>query len=186
MLEKYQRLGMIYGVKNYLGIGESEVKTTCPKKLRYQFSEDFQLKISDLCCLKMKEEPMTEWAKKNNKLIAITGIMASEEGRRKKAQCFVKRTKSISFFNPLSKISKEWENEFIEKYNIELCELYYPPYNFKRTGCMGCPFAIELQEELNVLEEKIPIERKRAEAIWKPVYDEYRRIGYRLKKEVLK
>jgi hypothetical protein len=45
----------------------------------------------------------------------------------------------------------------------------------------GCPFALKLQEELDKMEEYFPNERKQCEIIWKPVYDEYRRIGYRLK-----
>lgn len=183
MVEKFQRLGLIYGVKNYLGIGENKVKRECPKKLKYQFNENFKIKISDLCCLKMKEQPMTDWAKLNNKRIAITGIMADEEGRRKNAQCFVSRTKNTSFFNPLSKINKEFENWFIQKYKIEICDIYYPPYNFERTGCVGCPFAIELQHELDTLKTFMPIEYKRCEIIWKPIYEEYRRIGYRLRKD---
>jgi len=36
---------------------------------------------------------------------------------------------------------------------------------------------------LDTLEQVAPTERKRAEWLWKPVYDEYRRIGYRLRKE---
>ena len=36
-------------------------------------------------------------------------------------------------------------------------------------------------EELDTLEKYFPNERKQCEIIWKPVYDEYRRIGYRLK-----
>ena len=71
----------------------------------------------------------------------------------------------------------------VEQFKIELPEVYYPPYNFKRTGCKGCPFAIELQNELDVLEKYFPEERKQCEVIWKPVYDEYRRLGYRLRKE---
>jgi hypothetical protein len=30
----------------------------------------------------------------------------------------------------------------------------------------------------------MPEEEKQCEIIWKPVYDEYRRIGYRLKKDI--
>ena len=59
--------------------------------------------------------------------------------------------------------------------------IYYPPYNFERTGCKGCPFNIYLQKELDVLEKYFPNEKKQCEIIWKPVYDEYRRLGYRLK-----
>lgn len=34
-----------------------------------------------------------------------------------------------------------------------------------------------------LMENLLPDERKQCEIIWKPVYDEYRRIGYRLEKE---
>lgn len=71
----------------------------------------------------------------------------------------------------------------IETFNIEICDIYKPPYNLKRTGCKGCPFALELQKELETLKKYFPAERKQCEAIWKPVYEEYRRIGYRLKRE---
>ena len=72
---------------------------------------------------------------------------------------------------------------FIQKYNIQLCKLYYPPFNFRRTGCRGCPFAIDLQKELDLMEELLPLDFKVANRIWKPVYDEYKRIGYRLRKD---
>lgn len=79
-------------------------------------------------------------------------------------------------------VTKEWEDWFIEEYHVEIPALYYPPYNFERTGCKGCPFAMHLQNELDTLEKFFPAERKQCEAIWKPVYDEYRRLGYRLKR----
>ena len=40
------------------------------------------------------------------------------------------------------------------------------PYNFKR-GCKGCPFALELQEQLSLMELYMPKERKQCEMIWK-------------------
>lgn len=61
----------------------------CPKKLKYQFSPDFNLKISDLCCYYMKEQPLDNWRKENNKNIMIIGIMVDEGGRRLNAKCFV-------------------------------------------------------------------------------------------------
>ena len=181
LLEKYQRLGMTKGVMNYLGLGDKAHLRQCPKVLRYQFTEEFTLKISDQCCKKMKEDPLTNWAKENNKSIAITGVMRAEGGRRSRSQCFVKVNNHLSFFNPLSKVDENFNKWLIEKYNLRICKLYYPPYNFVRTGCKGCPFALNLKNELKVLEEKIPYERKQCEIIWKPVYDEYRRIGYRIK-----
>ena len=37
------------------------------------------------------------------------------------------------------------------------------------------------QQELDTLEKFFPEERKQCEIIWKPVYEEYRRLNYRLK-----
>lgn len=89
---------------------------------------------------------------------------------------------NLKKFHPLAKVSDKWENEFVENEKIKLSKLYYYPYNFKRTGCKGCPFAFDLQEQLTTMELYLPNERKQCEIIWKPVYDEYRRIGYRLDK----
>lgn len=43
------------------------------------------------------------------------------------------------------------------------------------------PVQHSFTKELDVLEKYFPCERKQCEIIWKPVYDEYRRLGYRLK-----
>ena len=77
-------------------------------------------------------------------------------------------------------VDEDFENWFIEKNNIKLCKLYYEPFNFKRTGCKGCPFSLDLQEQLTIMETYLPNERKQCEIIWGPVYKEYRRLGYRL------
>lgn len=153
-----------------------------PSVLKYQFVEDIDLKISDKCCLEMKEKPLKEWQKDNNKPNAILGLMADEKGRRETAKCIAFKRDGVNF-SPLAKVSHEWVDWFIRQRNIELCELYYEPYNFKRTGCKGCPFNINLQKELETLETYFPAERKQCELIWKPVYEEYRKIGYRLKEE---
>ena len=155
---------------------------TCPNILKYQFTPEFNIPVSDKCCLYMKEKPLNNWAKENNRPYHIIGIMLDEGGRRQSAKCLAFRNNKLHSFQPLVAVNKEWEKWFIDKYNIELCELYYPPYNFERTGCKGCPFNIKLQHELDILEKYFPNERKQCEIIWKPVYDEYRRIGYRLKK----
>lgn len=180
LLEKYQRLGMTKGVKNYLGVGDNPHLRMCPNVLRYQFTPEFKIPISDKCCKILKEQPMEKWHKENNKSVVITGIMAEEGGRRTKAKCIVKSGKII-FFNPLAKANKEFEDWFIHEYNLKICDIYYPPYNAERTGCKGCPFALHLQNELDFLQKYFPNERKQCEIIWKPIYEEYRKHNYRLK-----
>lgn len=181
----YQTFGFEKNMVNgYLGKRpEYWHSPTCPKKLLYQFTDQNTLKISDMCCVKLKEEPLIYWAKDHNKSIAIIGTMRDEGGRRGRSGCLQFQGKKLKQFKPLNPITKDWENWFIEKYQIKLCALYYPPYNRSRTGCKGCPFNIYLQEELNMLEEYFPEERKQCEIIWAPVYHEYRKLNYRLKKE---
>ena len=152
--------------------------------LEYQFTPDFTLKCSDKCCLKMKKEPIHKWEKENNRHIAITGMRNSEGGERASIKGCVLTNKEgkLTRFHPLIKVDDNWEDDFVKAQKIQLCKLYGPPFNFKRTGCMGCPFSLDLQEQLEIMELYLPNERRQCEYIWKPVYDEYRRLNYRLKR----
>lgn len=189
ILATYQRSGMegMESVTNYLQITipKSGIikhnEHLCPKILKYQFTPEYSLKISAKCCDRLKKEPLNKWQAQNNKPYPIIGIMPSEGGQRESAQCLAFKGDKLKAFQPLVPVTKEWEDWFIEEYNIKICDIYKEPYNFPRTGCKGCPFNITLQKELDTLDKYFPAERKQCEYIWKPVYDEYRRIGYRLR-----
>ena len=180
----YQNSGIGLSVKRYLGIIESNTKFRCPKMLEYQFTPEFKIKCSDNCCRKMKKEPIHKWEKTNNRTIAITGMRNSEGGERASIKGCILTDKQgkLTRFHPLIKVDDEWENWLIHTHTIALAPLYCQPYNFKRTGCKGCPFSLDLQEQLEIMELYMPNERKQCEYIWKPIYDEYRRLNYRLKK----
>lgn len=165
-------------VKHYL---EKEGRFGLSAKLRYQFTDDNKLKISEKCCYRLKEEPLHKYQKDHNKPYGILGLMRDEGGRRQNAGCLAFQGNKLKNFQPLAPMTKEWEEWFIKTYNIDICEIYKPPYNFERTGCKGCPFNPTLQKDLETLDKFFPAERKQCEIIWKPVYDEYRRIGYRLR-----
>lgn len=185
-VKKYQKKGLEYkSVRAYIGLENTldnrPMLYRCPKVLKYQFTKENNLKISDMCCMRLKEEPVIKWQNENNKPYNITGIMREEGGKRSRAVCLAYIGKKLKSFNPLATISKDWEEWFIKEYNIKICDIYDEPYNFNRTGCKGCPFALHLQHELDILEQFFPTERKQCEIIWEPVYKEYRRLGYRLK-----
>lgn len=181
-LGTYQRHGMTKTALAYLNPDDSS-SFACPQMLRYQFTPDFKLKVDYKCCVNLKEKPLNDWAKENNKPYAMIGVMKAEGGSRAKGKCLAFSNGKLKAFQPLIPITKEWEEWFIESQNVDICDIYKPPYNFYRTGCKGCPFALGLQKELDTLEIFFPVERKQCEIIWKPVYEEYRRIGYRLRKE---
>ncbi len=179
----FQNSGMGLTVNRYLS---GDYRNPCPQVLRYQFSDKNTLKISDKCCRRMKKEPFNTWMKANSKTIAITGMMASEGGQRARIQACIITDKSgrLKKFHPLLKVSEEWEEWYIQERGIKLCKLYYPPYNFDRTGCKGCPYALGLQEQLEVMFTLMPEEYQQCEIIWEPVYQEYRRLNYRLKSTI--
>lgn len=154
----------------------------CPKKLLYQFGDDFKLKISSKCCYKLKKDIIVKWEKENKKKIAMTGMRNEEGGQRSKLGCLITNSGKIVKFHPLMPLKENWIDWFVDYFKIELCKLYYPPFNFKRTGCKGCPFSLDLQKQLDIMEKLLPNEKKQCELIWKPVYAEMRRIGYRLRK----
>lgn len=181
-LGTYQRNGWTKTTQNYLYPSEDCKTFACPKKLHYQFTEEFKLKVDYKCCVNLKEKPLDRWGKANNKPYSILGIRKAEGDSRAKGKCLAFSGNKLKTFNPLIPVPDDFIEWFISTYNIDLCELYKPPYNFTRTGCKGCPFALGLQDELDTMEKFFPIEKNQCEELWKPVYEEYRRIGYRLDK----
>lgn len=180
----YQKSGMKKTIVNYLGNG-SKSTFLCPNILKYQFTPDFNLKISDKCCSILKKNVAEKWSVENNRKIKITGMRHNEGGLRKSIRsCTIfldKNCSELKNFHPLMPIEDDWIYKFIKQHNIQLCRLYYPPFNFERTGCKGCPFNKDIQKLLDLMEKVLPNEKKQCEIIWKPIYEEYRRIGYRLK-----
>ena len=182
-LFEYQKGNRPESIKKYFRLQESDYRT-CPNILMYQTTPEFKLKVSDLCCHKLKKDVAKKYQLSNNKEIVITGMTREEGGQRTTLNCIVSdKEGKIKKFHPLAIITEDFINWYIAERRIELCELYYPPYNFKRTGCKGCPFNLDLQDQLDTMAVLLPAEKKQCEIIWKPVYEEYRRIGYRLRKE---
>lgn len=178
----YQRSGYCKTVTDYLGTTGNKAKTfCCPEKLKPCFTSDFILKVSDKCCKELKKKISEKWSKENNKPIVITGMTRGEGGVRKsKTACTVFDEGKLHKFHPLFPVSKDFIDKAIYIYQIALCKLYYPPYNFERTGCKGCPFNMKLREQLEIMKELLPDEYKQCNIIWGKVYEEYKKLGYRL------
>ena len=155
----YQNSGHCKTVERYLNPEESRASFGCPSSLKYQFTPDFDLKVSKKCCINMKEKPLADYAKANGKTVTFIGILGDEKGGRSNARCLVTKG-SVVHFQPLTAVDSEWEEWYIKQNNIRLCPLYYEPYNQKRTGCKGCPYNVELQKTLDMLGRYFPAERR--------------------------
>lgn len=171
-------------LKKYFNKAEGGFNT-CPKKLMYQIEDDFKLNISDACCYEFKKKPIADYQKQSGRSITMTGMMKAEGGQRTSLHCIVTDSKSgkVKKFHPLSVVSTEWETWYIAHKSIQLC-LQIKAVWATATACASKIVRRIIKfAQLNTLEQYLPTERKRAELLWKPVYEEYRRIGYRLQKE---
>lgn len=182
MLATYQNSGLTKSVKNYLRVSDGgKMQLQCPEMLKYQFTPSFSLKVSDKCCKNMKKRPALAYERESGRKVAITGIRKAEGGQRASiGGCVVFKGGALHRFHPLFVVSEEWEDWYVSTREIKLCELYYPPYNFKRTGCKGCPFNPELRRDLETMQRLLPGEYRQCWAIWGPVYEGYQRVGYRI------
>lgn len=181
-LHIYQNSGMTKSVKKYLKIESSNKKIVCPQLLKYQFSEDFKIKVSERCCDNLKKQPLKKWAKENNKTISIIGVRTAKKGQRTShTECTVwDKDYNLIKFKPINPMQNDFMDEYVERENLELCKLYKAPYNFKKSGCKGCPFSFDLKEQLEKMEKYLPNEKKQCELLWGQIYEEYRKIGFRL------
>lgn len=181
ILHIFQNSGKTISVRKFLKEEAGNNKIVCSKKFKYQFSEDFKIKVSDMCCTKLKKQVARRFEKQSGLKIAITGIRASEGGQRlNMARCAVfSQDDNLKRFSPLTVCDNNWIEWFIKEFDIKLCELYAPPFSFKRTGCIGCPYALNIGEELQKLQKFDQRQFKVAWNLWRPIYEEYAKLSYR-------
>lgn len=131
------------------------------------------------CCKELKKDFDFGFKKK------ITGIRRAEGGLRSETgKCYSEYNGYVKF-NPLFVVSDLWKNEFIKRFNVLLSPLYYPPFNFSRSGCVGCPYKPDLKEYLLTMKKYDYATFLHCWYLWGYVYNAYIKIGYRLDKSVL-
>lgn len=137
-------------------------------------SDDFPIRISNLCCNELKKKPFAKYAKEHGVKGYITGVRADEGGARQlSAQCRANENNGrictafhggVTLKMPLIDWTDEILEEFIRKYNVPLSEAY-TKYGFHRTGCMACPFSQQLTHDLKHLHDHDP-SRYKASMHW--------------------
>jgi 3'-phosphoadenosine 5'-phosphosulfate sulfotransferase (PAPS reductase)/FAD synthetase len=114
--------------------------------------------VSDKCCDGAKKLTIKEYAKKNNIDLMILGIRRAEKGSRiiVYKNCYLPaKTFSYAIYFPLFWWSHEDKNFFDKEVNIKHSECY-EKYGMKRTGCAGCPFNKEFENDINTIEKYEP------------------------------
>lgn len=142
------------GVKSYHAMQFTEKQKALAKYLK-----DNGIKVSDKCCELSKKKPLTEHAKSKDCDMVVTGERTAEGGRRSLAHksCFEENNSHAKMdkFMPLWWWSNETKQEFKEKEGIRYSDCY-EVYGMKRTGCCGCPFNLNIADDLRIMAEYEP------------------------------
>lgn len=133
-------------------------------------------KVSNKCCLYIKEKPMIDYAKQTGKK-AIIGVRQSESKTRKAK--YETCLQSNGNFAPIYDFSDVLIEDIYKAYDIEIpnCYIYV-----QRTGCAGCPYGRNCEKELALLPEQ---QRRKAINYFKESYD-IKGINYSNLQEVIK
>lgn len=165
-------------IQGQCGTGKFSAKHKIGDKDLHMMHNDFPIKPSSKCCDWMKKKPFEKYAKENGMLGNMQGVRLAEGGARESAANVRLRTggKLCTWVKggiiqkaPIIDWTDENVEEFIQRYNVPLSDAYVK-YNFKRTGCMACPYAREVNEDLKYLYFHEP-SRYKASMFWlKDVY----------------
>ena len=135
---------------------------------------DLGFQVSNRCCSYLKKYPFADFEKEHQMRGSFNGMRTAEGGTRSLmlTSCVrVDRKKGEEFYfsTPIFDWSNEVVDLFIKKYNIRLSDAY-EKYGMVRTGCMGCPYGRNVEQELKILYDHEP-NRYKATMFWlKDVY----------------
>jgi len=130
-------------------------------------------KISSKCCEYAKKKVAHKFNKQMHCDLNITGVRRAERGVRSSAykSCFTNKSdkNAPDEYRPLFWYENEDESAYDKLFNV-LHSRCYSEYGLKRTGCVGCPFARNLDEELRVINQYEPKLYKAVNFVFKDSY----------------
>jgi len=168
-------LNLFYGETT---TGKTMRKTRVADKDMHMLHKDFSIMASNGCCKYMKKTPFRQYEKLNAIKGCFVGMRMAEGGAREsRAAIRVKEggklctyeKGGVTFKAPIMDWANKDVDEFVEKYNVPLSDAY-TKYGFTRTGCMACPFALDVDNSLKYLFYHEPNRYKAAMYWLKDVY----------------
>lgn len=115
------------------------------------------IQISSRCCKESKKKPIKKYIHENGIDLNVTGERKAEGGQRAGAHksCFEIHKDGGHKYMPLWWWSNETKKQFKAAEEIRFSDCY-EIYGLKRTGCVGCPFDVNIANCLNIMYEHEP------------------------------
>lgn len=142
-------------------------------------------KISSKCCDYAKKNASKRVIKNYKCDLVIVGIRRAEGGLRsiKYKNCYSIKENQVDDYRPLFWYKDDTKERYEKKFDIKHSECY-TKYGFKRTGCSCCPYARDLEDELEVTRIYEPNLYKAVNKVFKESYNYTRK--YREYVQVMK
>lgn len=124
------------------------------KEFLIEYPPDFP--ISSLCCHYAKKVTKEHFNKSHNIDLDISGTRKSEGGIRSISygSCFTEKSgkKKYDSYRPIFWFTDSTKRVYEKQNNIVHSDCY-KVYGLKRTGCAGCPFGWDFENELRILQK---------------------------------
>lgn len=155
---------------------------------RYKRLKEFMIanpptfKISGKCCTYAKKKVSKMLEKSEGFDLKCLGLRKSEGGVRASTHknCFTGSDSGLDNFRPIFWLRDKDKEEYCEHYGVTHSACY-TEYGFKRTGCVGCPFNLHLEDDLKTLEQHEPALYRLATTVFRDSY-EYTRAYHEFRK----
>ena len=132
--------------------------------------------ISSKCCEYAKKKVAKQCIEQYQADLSIVGLRKFEGGIRSASykNCFSEHLGGCDEYRPIWWYTNDDKKDYEEAFGI-VHSRCYTEYGLKRTGCAGCPFGKNFEEELSVMEQFEPKLYKAAQNIFGESYEYMRR-----------
>lgn len=129
-------------------------------------------KISDKCCTYAKKKTAATYDRSHPFDMKCIGVRKSEGGVRAAVykNCFTESQGGIDQFRPIFWLRDADKEEYCTHYGVTHSACY-TEYGFRRTGCVGCPYNLNLWQDLETLERYEPALYKLATTVFRDSYE---------------
>lgn len=122
----------------------------------FLISQPPEIKISNMCCKKVKEKAVSDIIKQYKCDLLVLGLRKAEGGQRTTIQsCWQLSDDSYDTYYPLLFFNNKDKEIYKKENNIKYSDCY-EVYGLKRTGCAGCPFSRDYNAELDTIKKYEP------------------------------
>lgn len=144
-----------------------------------------RFRISAKCCSKAKKEPAAKYIAANDFDLSVQGVRKAEKGVRSQTytSCFTpNKNGAADEYRPLFWLTDADKQEYKDHYGLRYSDCY-EVWGMTRTGCPGCPFGKNFDQELELMQQYEPKFYKAALNIFGPAYEYTREyLAYRAKR----